>query len=201
MHRWLIVGLGNPGINYASTRHNMGFRAVDWVAQNHGLIFSNSSLKGDLAKGKIGSKAVILLKPQTFMNHSGDSVDLVTKYYQIDRANILVLVDDKDLPFGKLRMRCKGGPGGHNGLKSIEQALQSKEYARLRMGVGAPMGMNVASYVLAPFTQEEQTHIPKVLERAGQAVGIWLDQGITSAMEFANRTIDTPSIGEQNERK
>jgi PTH1 family peptidyl-tRNA hydrolase len=190
----LIVGLGNPGKTYDRTRHNIGFRAVDRLAEKHGLKF-----KGELAVGSIGSDSVILLKPETYMNLSGEAIVPVMRYYQIDLSRLLVIVDDVDLPLGQLRIRINSGPGTHNGLKSVETSLQTNRYARLRIGVGDREEGDLASHVLGPFTPEEETLLPGVLDRAVQAVEIWLDKGITSAMNSTNKDSSTPSIGDAND--
>lgn len=194
----LIVGLGNPGKTYDGTRHNVGFAALNKLAQKHGLEFKKEpTFKGSLAKGKIGEDPVLLLMPLTYMNLSGEAVALVMHYYQIDLSRLLILTDDAALPFGQLRMRINSGTGGHNGLKSVEESLQTQRYPRLRIGVGDPAGGDLADYVLAKFSKEEEKLLPGVLDRAVQAVEIWLDKGLTSAMNFANSS--TPSIGDENE--
>lgn len=191
----LVVGLGNPGKSYDKTRHNIGFRAIDEFAQKRGLKFKlEESLKGLL----VVKSDLILLKPLTFMNLSGDAVVLAMHYYKIELPQIFVIVDDAALPFGQLRIRDCSGAGGHNGLKSIEESLQSNRYARLRIGVGSHA--DLAHFVLDRFTEDEERTLPSVLDRAVKATEIWLESGITSAMNFANVANDssTPSIGETN---
>lgn len=197
----LIVGLGNPGKTYNKTRHNIGFRAVDLLAHKHGLEFKKQlKFKGVLAEGKIGEDSVIVLKPLTFMNLSGEAVALLVHYYQIDLSRLLILADDVALPLGQLRIRINSGSGGHNGLQNIEECLQTNRYPRLRIGVGDREDGDLSDYVLGQFSEEEETLLPNVLERVVQAVEIWLDVGLTSAMNFANRS-STPSIGDENEKK
>lgn len=197
----LIVGLGNPGKTYDRTRHNIGFEAVDRLAQKYGLVFKKQlKFKGALAEGKIGETAVMLLKPLTYMNLSGESVALIMHYFQIDLSRLLILVDDVALPLGQLRIRINSSAGGHNGLKSVEECLQTNRYPRLRIGVGDRDHGDLADHVLGRFSKEEETLIPSVLERAVQAVEIWLDEGLTSAMNFANKGSSTPSIGDDNEK-
>ena len=187
MKRALIVGLGNPGKGYEGTRHNIGFAFLRALAEREGLRFKKeASFKGSIAEGQIGEDPVLLLLPLTFMNLSGESVALVMRYFQIDLSRLIVVVDDVALPLGQLRIRINSGSGGHNGLKSIEESLQTNRYPRLRMGVGDRNEGELADHVLSRFTQEEEKLLPDVLERAIQAVKIWLDQGITSAMNFAN---------------
>ena len=198
----LIVGLGNPGKSYDRTRHNIGFEAVEKLAQKYGLEFKKQqSFKGAIAEGQIGVDPVILLKPLTFMNLSGESVALVWRYFQIDLSRLIVIADDVALPLGQIRIKINSGSGGHNGLQSVEESLQTNRYARLRIGVGDTEEGNLADHVLGRFSSEEETSIPGVLEKAVQAVEIWLNKGITSAMNFANKKPDssTPSIGEENE--
>lgn len=197
---WLIVGLGNPGKTYKHTRHNIGFEAVDLLAQKYGLEFKKRlKFKGELAEGKIGEDSVILLKPLTYMNLSGEAVALGMGYFQIDLSRLLVITDDVALSLGQLRIRINSGPGGHNGLKSIEESLETNRYPRLRIGVGDRDHGDLADHVIGRFTEGEATLVPSVLERVVRAVEIWLDKGLTSAMNFANSS--TPSIGEKNEEK
>ncbi len=199
MKRALIVGLGNPGKAYDRTRHNIGFLALEKLAQKHGQTFKKQAqFKGSLAEGKIGEDPVILLKPLTFMNLSGEAVALVMRYYQIELSRLLVLADDVALTLGQLRIRINSGSGGHNGLKSVEECLQTNRYPRLRIGVGDRKEGDLAEHVLGRFSEEEEKLIPGVLERVVQATEIWLDKGITSAMNFANSP-STPSIGDANE--
>jgi len=187
MTRALIVGLGNPGKTYERTRHNIGFAAVEEFAKKNRLEFKKQlKFKGSLAEGTIGGNSIILLEPLTFMNNSGEAVALVMRYLQIDLARILIVADDVDFPLGQLRMKINSGPGTHNGLKSVEEHLQTNRYARLRIGVGDPKEGDLSSHVLGRFSEEEEKLVPGVLERAVQAIEIWLDKGITSAMGFAN---------------
>ena len=197
----LIVGLGNPGKTYERTRHNIGFEAVDKLADKYRLEFKNQlKFKGSLAEGKVGEDSVMLLKPLTFMNLSGEAVALVMRYFQIDLSRLLILTDDVALPLGQLRIRINSGSGGHNGLKSVEECLQTNRYPRLRIGVGDREHGDLADHVLGRFSKEEETLVSKVLERVVQAVEIWLDVGLTSAMNFANKNSSTPSIGDENEK-
>jgi PTH1 family peptidyl-tRNA hydrolase len=196
--RSIIVGLGNPGKAYERTRHNVGFEAVDKFALKHGLEFRKQlKFKGSVAEGKIGEDPVILLKPLTFMNLSGEAVALLVHYFQIDLSRLMIVTDDVALPLGQLRIRINSGPGGHNGLKSVEECLQTNRYPRLRIGVGDREEGDLADHVLSRFSLEEEKLIPGVLERVVQALEIWLDKGLTSAMNIANSS--TPSIGEENE--
>ena len=185
--KYLIVGLGNPGKSYDKTRHNIGFRALAELARKHRLEFrKKADFKGSVAEGQIGNIPVLLLMPQTFMNESGEAVALMMRYYQIDLSRLLILADDVALPLGQLRMKINSGTGGHNGLKSIEDHLETNRYARLRIGVDDREEGDLSSHVLGKFSAEEEKLVPGVLERAVQSVEIWLDKGITSAMDFAN---------------
>lgn len=198
MDSFLVVGLGNPGKTYDDTRHNIGFAVIDLLASKHHLEFrQKAKFKGMVAEGRIGETKVTLLKPLTFMNLSGESVVSIAHYLQILPSKILVIVDDVDLPMGQLRLKINSGAGTHNGLKSVEQHLQSNRYARLRIGVGEKGVMDLADFVLSRFTPEEEKNLPEIKEKAIQAIEIWLDRGITRAMDYANRS-SNPSK-EQNE--
>ena len=161
----LIVGLGNPGSTYANTRHNIGFMVIDeLVRRTSATAISKASFHGELFK----FKDHYLLKPMTFMNLSGRSVIAVKNFYKID--DVLVIHDDLDLPFGALRFKVGGGHGGHNGLKSIDEAI-SQEYARVRMGISKPSNRGeVASYVLSPFSEAEKEHLTQWIKNAADAI-------------------------------
>jgi len=183
----LIVGLGNPGEAYAMTRHNIGFQAVDRFAkkQNWSFRFAKA-FHGQLAEGKIGDRTLLLLKPETYMNSSGDSVRACISYYKIPLSLLLVVSDDIYLPLGGLRMRSSGGSGGHNGLKSIESHLGTQAYGRLRIGVGDRIEGDLADHVLSSFSKEEQEKLPLVLQRSTEVLELWIAQGITAAIQQAN---------------
>lgn len=188
--RSLIVGLGNPGKTYDRTRHNVGFDALEELAKKYGLPFRKQlKFKGSIAEGLIGSASVVLLLPLTFMNNSGEAVALVAHYLQIDLSRILIVADDVAIPLGQLRMKINSGSGGHNGLKSVEDHLQTNRYARLRIGVGDREEGDLSDHVLGRFSVEEEKLVPGVLERAVQSIEIWLDKGLTSAMDFANKRV------------
>jgi len=198
----LVVGLGNPGKEYEKTRHNIGFMAVDLLAQKNGLKFRKSEqFLGALAKGNIGNEPCILLKPHTFMNVSGESVVLTMRYHSIEVESLLVIVDDVDIHFGETRLKINSGPGGHNGLKSVEQVLQTNRYARLKLGVGDRQEGDLTSHVLGQFSPEEQTLLPALLERAVESTEIWIGKGITRAMDFANKkSIDSKHRDKDDEK-
>jgi PTH1 family peptidyl-tRNA hydrolase len=186
--RRLIVGLGNPGKQYEKTRHNIGFSAVDFLAVKHGLTFKNSTkLQGDLAEGLVAGVPSLILKPLTYMNLSGESVAQVMRYYSIALEHLLVIVDDIAIQMGETRLRVDSGSGGHNGLKSIEASLHTNQYARLRLGVGDRQeGVDLANHVLGKFTEDERKLIPALLERAVDTAELFILNGLTRAMDFAN---------------
>ncbi len=186
--RYLIVGLGNPGPEYDQTRHNIGFRCVDTLAQAHGLTFDQKKKsKARTADGQIVGKRVLIAKPQTYMNLSGTSVQGLAAFYQILPENTIVILDDLDLPLGTLRIRAKGGSGGHKGLTDIIQRLGTQDFPRIRFGIGRPPGrMDPAAYVLRRFDQDELPIIIAAVERTIKAIEIWLTDGIEIAMNRYN---------------
>jgi PTH1 family peptidyl-tRNA hydrolase len=195
----LIVGLGNPGPEYASHRHNVGFQIVDSLAKTKGLVFArHKKAKARVAEGQIGERTVLLAKPQTFMNLSGRSVLRLSREREIPPDGILVVCDDLDLPVGRLRIRPKGGSGGHKGLRSIIDLLDSMDFARLRVGIDRPMGsLDPAEYVLQPFGEEERAVAADALQRAVQAIETWLADGIVTAMDRFNRPPTADSAQER----
>jgi len=184
----IIVGLGNPGREYANNRHNVGFMVADRLAAQHNLRFSRMMNKAIVALGEIAGCKVILAKPQTFMNLSGESVGPIVKFYKADLSHLLVIYDELDLPLGQLRMRPKGGAGGHNGMKSIIARLGSDAFPRLRIGIGRPPGRrDPKDYVLEDFTSSELATLEPVFARAVEGVQRWLTEGLDSAMNFINQ--------------
>jgi PTH1 family peptidyl-tRNA hydrolase len=185
---WLIVGLGNPGEEYKNTRHNIGFECVNTLANRHGLDFDDKRSKARIAVGNIAGERVVLAKPFTYMNLSGQAVTGLCSWYKIDPASqLLVVYDDLDLGFGALRLREKGGPGTHNGMKSIVNLLGSQAFRRLRMGIGnVPQGWDTAKYVLGRFSKEEQEKLPAIQGQAADAVELILREGFTTAMNRYN---------------
>jgi PTH1 family peptidyl-tRNA hydrolase len=185
----LIAGLGNPGSEYTSHRHNVGFQVVEALADIHGLSFArHKKAKARVAEGQIGDRPVLLAKPQTFMNLSGKTVLRLSREREIPPECILVVCDDLDLPLGRLRIRPKGGSGGHKGLHSIIQSLDSQDFARLRVGIDRPAGsLDPAEYVLQPFASEDKALVAETIERAVEAVESWLADGIVVAMDRFNR--------------
>jgi len=185
----LVIGLGNPGKEYAAHRHNVGFCVVDALARAHGLSFSRQkSVQGQVTEGRIAGRRTILAKPQTFMNLSGRTVGRIVRARQIPLARLLVVYDDLDLPLGRLRLRAEGGAGGHRGMRSIIDTLGSQTFPRLRVGIDRPPGrMDPAEYVLLPFRGQEKVVLAQVLDRAVAAVECWLAEGIVAAMDEYNQ--------------
>ena len=190
---FLIVGLGNPGSEYASHRHNIGFQVVQALATAHSLAFARRRrARARVAEGRIGPWQVLLAKPHTFMNLSGRAVGRLSRSHEIPSERILAIYDDLDLPLGRLRLRPGGGSGGHQGMRSIIKALGTQAFPRLRVGIDRPPGsMDPADYVLQPFTEEEAALAGEAVERAVAAVECWLSEGIVVAMDRFNR----PDLG------
>ncbi len=186
--RFLIVGLGNPGAEYELTRHNVGFMAADALVTAHRLTYDRrKKSKSKVAEGAIAGRRVLVAKPQTFMNLSGSAVQGLVAFYQIPPERILVVFDDLDLPLGTLRIRPKGGSGGHRGMSDIIQRLGTQDFPRVRFGIGRPPGrMDPAAYVLRRFSAEEQPAVEEALARVVDTVETWLTQGIDAAMNRYN---------------
>lgn len=180
---WLIVGLGNPGSQYALTRHNIGFMAVDYMLKGLGNPPQKNQFKAEIFQTKIGDHPVIFCKPQTYMNLSGESVQPLMGFYKIPMDHLIVMHDEIDQPFAGMKIQKNRGHGGHNGIKSISGLLGSADYIRLRLGVGRPENPNVpvADYVLNKFTQDEFAKMPDFLNKAGDAVESILYDGIQKA--------------------
>ncbi len=176
---FLIVGLGNPGIEYAGTRHNVGFAAADAVAEKYGFGVFRNKFDGLIAEGKIGHEKVYLLKPQTYMNLSGNSVVKAASFYKILPEHIVVIHDDMDLPVGGLKAKLGGGAGGHNGLKSVDAAISSG-YNRIRIGVGHPegRGAEVVNHVLGGFSKVDRERVDSVIELVVETLPILLEEGV-----------------------
>jgi PTH1 family peptidyl-tRNA hydrolase len=187
--RRIIVGLGNPGREYAKHRHNVGFMIVDRLADQHHLKFNRMMNKAIIALGEIAGHKVLVAKPQTFMNLSGESVGPLVKFYKAALGDLLVIYDELDLPLGQLRMRPKGSAGGHNGMKSIIARLGSDAFPRLRVGIGRPPGRHdPKDYVLEDFTASELAVLAPAFERAIAGIQRWLTDGIDNAMNFINQS-------------
>lgn len=185
----LIAGLGNPGPQYAGTRHNVGFECLNYIAKAHGMSFSGKGGHARLATGRLASQDVVLAKPQTFMNLSGKSIAALMVRYRLSLSDLLVIYDDVDLPLGRIRIRNSGGTGGHRGLQSIAQSLQSNEIARIRVGISRPEtlgGEGLVDYVLNGFTPEERDVLKEVFPRVDEAVRCILETGLEAAMNRFN---------------
>jgi len=190
----LIVGLGNPGAEYARTRHNAGFLLVQKLVERWGASWSfEKRFSARIARAELSGQRVVLCEPQTFMNASGDSVGPLALFYRVALSRILVVVDDADLPFGEIRLRPRGSSGGHHGLESIERRLGSREYARLRIGIGRrDNAREIANYVLGRFSPDEWTVAEKVLTAAADQAECWLKAGIEIAMNQFNGVVTAP---------
>jgi len=196
MSRYLIVGLGNPGRTYTNNRHNVGFRCVEYLASAHSLSFNRRQKRASIALGPILRRSVVLAKPRTFMNKSGVPVASLTRFYRVPLDRLLVVYDDLDLPLGTTRMRPLGGSGGHRGMKSIIKQLGSRQFPRLRIGIGRPPGrMDPADYVLQDFSDEEGTLLEGTLEQATAAIETWLIEGVDEAMSEYNRSAQLGAAG------
>ena len=190
---FLIVGLGNPGAEYAKTRHNAGFLLVEKLAAKWKSDWSNErKFAARIAKTERSGKRALLCEPQTFMNLSGETVGALINFYQLPLKQVLVAVDDADLPLGEIRLRASGSSGGHHGLESIEQHVASREFARLRIGIGRKDGAReITNFVLGRFEPDENAVLEKVLIRASGQVECWLDGGIEKAMNQFNGVVDS----------
>ena len=186
----LIVGLGNPGPKYRDTRHNLGFRAIDEVARRAGVAFESAPADAVIAKVRQPSP-LLLAKPLTFMNLSGQAVGDLQRYFKVDLADLLVVVDDINLPLGRLRVRRSGSAGGHNGLKSVEAAFGSDEYPRLRIGVGrGDARRDLADHVLARFDPDERDMVDETVARAADAIETFVTADLDTVMNRYNRADD-----------
>lgn len=183
---WLVAGLGNPGPGYAGNRHNIGFMVADRLAERIGAKWSASRASAQVADGWLrpGGPKLILAKPQTFMNESGRSVGLLTAFYGIAADHVIVVHDELDIPFDSVKLKIGGGHGGHNGLRSIGQALTTPDYLRVRVGIGRPPGrMDAAAFVLKDFSSDERKTLPNLIEDAADAVEAIIDTGLLAAQQ------------------
>ena len=187
MSKFLIVGLGNIGDEYAETRHNIGFKILDYLAQEHSIKFTSGRL-ADMAELKHKGKTLILIKPTTYMNLSGKAIAYWLQDLKIPKENLLVIVDDLAIPFGSLRLRTKGSAAGHNGLKNIELLLNGQEYSRLRFGIGNEFGKGQQiDFVLSNFSQEEFKQLPAIMDKAEEMVYSFCTIGAERTMNFFNK--------------
>jgi len=188
---YLIAGLGNPGRQYKTNRHNIGFMLVDRLADSLDIAFSRLESKALVVKTDYQDHKIILAKPQTFMNLSGQAVGSIMKFYQIPLENLLVVYDDVDLPFGKIRLRPTGGSAGQKGVASIIDRLGTNEFPRLRLGIGRPPGrMKAESYVLRDFSKEDVEFLPEFLDRGVEAALTFIQEGLVTAMNRYNSHVN-----------
>jgi PTH1 family peptidyl-tRNA hydrolase len=203
----LVVGLGNPGREYVGSRHNIGFEVLDRLAVKCGMIgnasdfdrtarsnFEGLALDGPVMLGEGRQERFLLLKPMTFMNLSGQSVQAAKAFYQLSDADLMIVLDDLALPCGKIRIRAGGSSGGHNGLRDIERALGTSDYARLRVGIDPkPDRVPQRDYVLGRFTEEQRKQVNPAIDRAAEALLAWAGQGVTTAMNRFNADVESGS--------
>ena len=183
---WVVVGLGNPGPRFTSSRHNVGFSCLDALAARHGIPMKERRQHAALGQGTIQSYRVVLAKPRTFMNLSGRALRYLRDRFGVPPERMLVVYDDMDLPLGKLRLKLSGSSGGHNGLNSIISEMGTQEFPRLRIGVGRPTQSNTIAHVLGGFTQAEQQDIAEALSSASGAIEAVLAEGVERAMNRFN---------------
>ena len=198
----LIVGLGNPGREYRDTRHNVGFMVVDEIARRHGIDWASgpSQITETLIGKRFGAEPMMLAKPLTYMNNSGDSVAGLVRYFNVAHDELFVVVDEAALPFGKLRARARGSAGGHNGLKSIIERLGTTEFSRLRLGVGRGDGRrDLADHVLARFERGEQADLETLITRAADAAEMFAAEGISRVMNVYNPDAPASSDAEASD--
>lgn len=184
----LIVGLGNPGREYEKTRHNVGFVAIDYLAMQTGIKMSKIKFKGICGEGFIGNEKCVLLKPQTFMNLSGESVRDAAEFYKIEPEDIIVIYDDVNLETGKVRIRPGGSAGGHNGMKSIIYLLNSDNFPRIRFGVGAPQH-DLADHVLGHFNEQDGVNVTNAIKKIEDIISVMISKDINEAMSRFNNKV------------
>ena len=179
----LVVGLGNPGPRYETTRHNVGFLVADILAERIGAGFKVHKKSGaEVTTGRLGGRSVVLAKPRTYMNESGRHIGPLAKFYSVEPADIVVIHDELDIDFGRIRLKFGGGEGGHNGLRSIASALGTKDFQRVRIGVGRPPGrQDPAAFVLENFNSKDRPELGTILEQASDATELLLQYGVEAA--------------------
>jgi PTH1 family peptidyl-tRNA hydrolase len=184
---YLIAGLGNPGLEYKKTRHNIGFQVINLLSRELGVRLNGRRFQSRNTRTKFQGKEVILLRPVTFMNQSGKSIRSCVEFYNLDTDHILIVHDDLDLPLGKIKIVKKGSAGGHKGVSSIIQYLGSLQFPRIKIGIGRPRyGEDVEDYVLSPFYSDEKEIIERVIRTVVQACGLFVSEGVESAMNHIN---------------
>ena len=184
---WLVAGLGNPGEQYADTPHNLGFIVADVLAARHGIRITRPDSLSLIGPGQIAGKPVLLAKPQTFMNLSGTSLKPLMEKHEILPENLILVYDDLDLPWGRIRVRPKGSPGTHNGVKSVTASLGTQEFPRVRIGIepGQPRGSGI-DYVLSRFTRQQKKELDELVGRTADAVSLIIAEGVDKAMAVFN---------------
>ncbi len=198
----VIVGLGNPGKKYVRTRHNVGYRVVDFLSDEIGCPVSREDFFANIGYGRIGDEKVCLMKPITFMNLSGKSVKGIMDYYSLSPQDFLIILDDVELPLGSLRLRSQGSSGGHKGLQSIIDCCKTDAFPRLRLGVGKPMQvMDLADYVLMPFDDTEKSVVDVMIQNASSAVKSWVLNGIEITMNHFNKKENNKREKDYDEQK
>lgn len=184
---YIIAGLGNPGLKYSNTRHNVGFDTIDFLAYKHDIKVTKVKHKALLGEGKIGGKKVMLVKPQTFMNLSGESIREILEWFKVPSSRVIIIYDDIDLSIGKIRLRAKGSSGTHNGMKSIIYQIQTDDFPRIRIGIDKPpANWDLADYVLGRFGTEERKVVNESITNAAEAAAAIVEQGIEKAMNLYN---------------
>ncbi|ELK43037.1 aminoacyl-tRNA hydrolase [Brevibacillus agri] len=183
----VIIGLGNPGKKYEDTRHNAGFMAIDKISDKWGIPVAQNKFRALVGEGRVEGEKVLLVKPQTYMNLSGESVAEVLKFYKLTPDELVVIFDDLDLPTGQLRLREKGSAGGHNGIKSMIQHLGTQEFKRIKVGIGRPEpGRSVSDYVLQSFPAAERPQIQEAVGHAADAAAMWTREPFIKVMNHFN---------------
>ena len=183
---YIIVGLGNPGKQYENTRHNMGFLAVDLLAEKYNIDVNKIKFKALVGEGRIAGQKVLLVKPQTYMNLSGEAVRQAMDFYKIDPEELIVIYDDIDIPTGTFRIRKKGSPGTHNGMRNIFQHIQTNDFPRIRVGIGSGKKENLIGYVTGGISKSEQELLADVLKNSADAAACIIEKGIDKAMNEYN---------------
>ncbi|MDR7485530.1 MAG: aminoacyl-tRNA hydrolase [Armatimonadota bacterium] len=197
----LIVGLGNPGRRYRGTRHNIGWEVLDRLARTHGIAIDVEDGWADVGRGIIGGHRVLLARPQTYVNVSGTAVADLSRRHRVSPSDLLVIVDDLDLPVGSVRVREKGSHGGHNGLRSIIEALGTTEFARIRIGIGRPPeGADPADYVLERPSPDERALLDDAVARAADGATLWVTDGVQAAMRRCNIRRPQDAVGSEAPR-
>ena len=190
----IIVGLGNPGVRYQWTRHNVGFQVIDRFAETHQIFVSRKRFKALYGSGRIGSRNVVLAKPLTFMNLSGEAVKKMTAFFGIGLQDLIVVHDDLDLPLGRLRFKQRGGDGGHQGIRSLIGSMGGNSFLRLKVGIGRPpRGMDPAAYVLDSLNPSEEAPFNEVISLAAECLAVLLREGLEMAMNRYQKKLTLPS--------